>query len=214
MICQDRLGTDEHKRRRTQENTRWFCAGDDGDDASAVGRDTGCPDTEEAGWCSRIPSVAEVRKTICNWDTAAACAMTHDHLSRQARDKQKEKKKTVPELEHKTRCFLLQNHTRRFAPGLSRAIRRSFPYLRSPGRTRWASVEVRETTCLSRSIYHQGKNDQFAQTGSGQTEGNAETGGVFRRAVQPGGGRCHARAQCAPAGRVRTPDNIVLLEYE
>ena len=112
MICQDRLGTDEHKRRRTQQNTRWFCAGDDGDDASAVGRDTGCPDTEEAGWCSRIPSVAEVRKTICNWDTAAACAMTHDHLSRQARDKQKEKEKTVLELEHKTRCFLLQNtHT-------------------------------------------------------------------------------------------------------
>ena len=93
MICQDRLGTDEHKRRRTQQNTRWFCAGDDGDDAGAAGRDTGCPDTEEAGWCSRIPSVAEVRKTICNWDTAAACAMTHDHLSRQARDKQKEKGK-------------------------------------------------------------------------------------------------------------------------
>ena len=41
-----------------------FKLGDDGDDATAPGRDIGCPDTEAGGWCGRIPSVAEVREQL------------------------------------------------------------------------------------------------------------------------------------------------------
>lgn len=47
-----------------QSTDDYFKLGADGADASATGRNTGCPDTEDGGWCSRIPSVAEVRAQL------------------------------------------------------------------------------------------------------------------------------------------------------